>query len=145
MNIVINKRIDLQEIIKHTDWKDTYVTVRTLSMKDIESFTREQKQVQRKQERVQRDHEKYSKLLEQNPDDTALREHVQKLEDEVDANEYALFDYFTQFIQSRFVSGQAYNSDTSKVEPLQAEHIRQFNMGVLQEIIQAMMGAEKKS
>lgn len=114
-------------------------------MDDIQKFSTDQKQVQRKQERVQRDYDKFKSLLEKKPDDEALREHVQQLEDEVDKNEYALFDYFTQFIQSRFVSGQAYNADTGQVEALQAEDIRKFNMSVLQAIIEAMMGSEKKS
>jgi hypothetical protein len=145
MKIQINKRIDLQPIIKHIDWKDTYITVRTLNVDDIRKFSKEQKKVQRDQEKVQKDYEKYKKLLEKNSDDASLSEHVQQLETAVDEQEYALFDYFTSFIQENFVSGMAYNSETGKVEALQAEDISQFNMGVLQAIIEGMMGGEKKS
>lgn len=145
MKIQINKRTDLQPIIKHIDWKDTYITVRTLNVDDIRKFSKGQKKIQRDQEKAQKDYEKYKKLLEKNPEDASLSEHVQQLETAVDEQEYALFDYFTNFVQENFVSGMAYNSETGKVEPLQAEDISQFNMGVLQAIIEGMMGGEKKS
>lgn len=140
MKISIPKRINLEPIVKLSQWSETYILVRSCNAEDIKEFSRTNSQIQKKSKQVERKLAIHNKSLENNPDDAQLLELVNELENEAENNSMATFDFMTKFIIDRFISGRAYDSETEQVVDMKPEDVKQLNLEIITSVTNEMMG-----
>ena len=144
MKISIPERINLQDIVKLSQWSDCYILVTSCGVDGIKEFAKRQSQLDRKSETLNREKSKYSKLLEKNPDDAQLVKLLDEINAKIEKVGEEMFDFLVEFIERRFISGSVFDSDTNQVVQLTkdnaSEALKQFNIKMLKKIIREMLG-----
>lgn len=144
MKISIPERINLQDIVKLSQWNDCYILVTSCGVDGIKEFSKRQSQIDRKSEALAREKAKYTKLLEKNSDDAQLVKLLDELNVKSDKLNDEMFDFLVEFIEKRFLGGAVFDSETNQVVQLTKENaseaLRQFNVKMLRNIIREMLG-----
>jgi len=129
-------KIKLGEI--NAQWKGCYVDVQTKSFKETMTTQKEIRVIERQLSKLTRKIEK----LEKKDDDESYDERVE-LEDKVDQMTSDLYDKLFGIAKSGFVKGQVL--DDGVVRDMKVDDIEQFDMEVLKEIINKILGSISKN